>query len=224
MKDLIVIIPVSSFKDTKSRLSPFLSNAERISLLKVMLKDIVISIEDYVDEIIIVSNDDNVEKYANSLNISFIKEPKYEKNHLNNALKYSIEKIKNNTKKIMIIPSDIPLIKEKHIAEISKIDEDFIIAPSKGGGTNMLCFNTSFDYDTLFGNYSFFKHLELSNKLGMSVHIYDSFYLSLDVNTTQDLGEILLHGNSTHTQKFLESIDINVESNHGRERLNVKRF
>ena len=52
MKDLIAIIPVSSFDESKTRLSPFLSEEERIELLKVMLKDIVNIICDEVNEIV----------------------------------------------------------------------------------------------------------------------------------------------------------------------------
>jgi 2-phospho-L-lactate guanylyltransferase len=57
----------------------------------------------------------------------------------------------------------------------------------------------------------------------MNPNIYDSFYLSIDINTPQDLGELLLHGKNTYTFKYLNSLDIVVENNHGGERLNVYR-
>ena len=50
MKDLVAIIPVSSFNESKTRLSPFLNEKERIQLLKYMLKDIITTIENEVDE------------------------------------------------------------------------------------------------------------------------------------------------------------------------------
>ena len=40
MDDIYGIIPVSKFKECKTRLSPFLSEEERENLLKVMLKDV----------------------------------------------------------------------------------------------------------------------------------------------------------------------------------------
>ena len=40
MDDLYAIIPVSKFKNAKTRLSPFLSEEEREKLLKVMLQDV----------------------------------------------------------------------------------------------------------------------------------------------------------------------------------------
>ena len=39
MDDIYGIIPVSKFKECKTRLSPFLSEEERENLLKVMLKE-----------------------------------------------------------------------------------------------------------------------------------------------------------------------------------------
>ena len=43
------------------------------------------------------------------------------------------------------------------------------------------------------------------------------------VNTPEDLGEIMLHGNGTETKTYLESLGITVESIHGHERLKVIR-
>ena len=86
MKDLIAIIPVSNFNESKTRLSPFLSEEERIELLKVMLKDIITVIANEVDEIVLVSKDNNVKEYAKKLNVNFVRERKHEDDFLNNAI------------------------------------------------------------------------------------------------------------------------------------------
>ena len=74
-----------------------------------------------------------------------------------------------------------------------------------------------------FGDWSFFEHLKEAENAGVPWYIYDSFYLSLDVNTAEDLGEIMMHGFGTETRKFLKSIGLVVRSNHGTERLRVER-
>ena len=54
MDDIYGIIPVSKFKECKTRLSPFLSEDEREKLLKVMLKDVTDTLRKYTDKIIII--------------------------------------------------------------------------------------------------------------------------------------------------------------------------
>lgn len=225
MKNLITLIPVSSFEESKTRLSPFLSKIERIELLKVMLKDIVDVIRNEVDEIVLVSKDENVKEYAKELKVNFVMEKNHDSDFLNNALSDAIYEVKLNFpgRDILILPSDIPLIKQQHISTVKKMDNDFIISPSKGGGTNLLCFNSEYDFLTQFGEMSYFKHLNMANDLGMSINLIESFYISLDMNTPEDLGELLLHGVGTYTFEFLRNIDIVVSSSHGKERLDVKR-
>lgn len=225
MKDLVAIIPVSSFEESKTRLSPFLSDDERIELLKVMLKDIVNIIKNQVDTIFLVSKDDEVKLYSEELNVNFIEENEHDNDCLNNALNDAIIDVKDRfpNKDILILPSDVPLIKEQHITTVKNMENDLIISPSKGGGTNLLCFNNSFDFKTKFGDLSYFKHINSAHELNMSINLIESFYVSLDMNTPEDLGELMLHGVGTYSYEFLKSLNIGVYSNHGKERLNVTR-
>lgn len=122
------------------------------------------------------------------------------------------------------MPSDIPLIGKTNIKLL--IDHakklDFIIVPSKGGGTNTLI-TKPLAIDMKFGEFSFQKHIEEAEKKKLTPLVHDSFYMALDVNTTEDLGEIMIHGNGTETKRYLESLGIKVESIHGHERLKVTR-
>lgn len=225
MKDLIAVIPVSSFNESKTRLSPFLSENERVELLKVMLKDIMKVIENEVEEIVLVSKDENVKNFAREMFVNYVKEKEHEDNFLNNAISDAVGEVKINYpgRDILILPSDIPLLKSEHIATLKSMDKDMIISPSKGGGTNLLCFNPEYDFETKFGPMSYFEHLNHANQLGMSINIIESFYLSLDINTPEDLGELLLHGVGTSSYEYLRSLNIVVKSSHGRERLDVQR-
>ena len=227
MDKIYAIIPVNQFANAKTRLSPFLSPEERKNLLKAMLKDIAITLKPIVDDIIIISKDAEVLAYAEELELTALveedhKSSKASKNGdegpLNKALKQAMKWCRKKTRKVIILPSDIPLIGKTNIKLL--IDQaknlDFIIVPSKGGGTNALIIKP-LSIDMKFGGFSFKKHIEEAPL------VHDSFYMALDVNTTEDLGEIMLHGNGTETKKYLESLGIKVESFRGHERLKVTR-
>jgi len=222
----VCLIPVSGFSDSKTRLSPFLSSSERRALLKFMLKDIVSNIRESVDEIFIVSRDNEVLEYAMSLDCRIIEEKFIENsNSLNNSLLYSMDIIRNDYARcdIIILPSDIPLIRKEHIIHVRRADSDVVISPSMGGGTNLLFIRKNVDFIPKFGEFSFDKHLNQVMSNDLSYEIFDSFYLSVDVNTPNDLGEIMLHGKKTYTYEYLRELDIIVENSRLDVRLNVKR-
>lgn len=223
MTSILSIIPVSKFSEAKTRLSPILNPKEREELLKYMLIDVTNALKEYVDDIIIVSSDVDVLNFVNTLKINAIPEDN-NINGLNDALNQVINLFKNDYDKMVITPADIPLISftnlENLIYDVNHYD--VLIAPSKGAGTNAISFKPGY-IDLQFGEYSFFKHLNEVHNRNLSYKIYESFYLSLDVNTSEDLGEILLHGINTCTRNYLLNLNITVQSVHGHERLKIYR-
>ncbi|RBQ24323.1 2-phospho-L-lactate guanylyltransferase [Candidatus Methanobinarius endosymbioticus] len=223
MDKIYAIIPVSKFSNAKTRLSPFLELKERENLLTAMLKDVTKTLKPIVDEVVIISADKEVLEYANQLEVLTLVEN--EVLNLNTAIEQAMDWCRHETEKVFIVPSDIPLISKANIDALIESAKvlDFIIAPSKGGGTNGLIIKP-LAIDMKFGNFSFKNHVKEANNNGFDPIIYDSFYMSLDVNTTEDLGEIMIHGSGSETQSYLKSLKIEVESVHGAERLKVKKL
>jgi len=222
MDEMYAIIPVSKFSNAKTRLSPFLELLERENLLKAMLKDVTETLKPVVDEVVVISSDKDVLEYANELEVLTLVEN--EGLNLNTAIEQAMDWCRHKTKKIFIIPSDIPLISKANIDALveSAKSLDFVIAPSKGGGTNGLIIKPS-SIDMKFGDFSFKNHIKEAIKSEFEVVIYDSFYMSLDVNTTEDLGEIMIHGSGSNTQSYLKSLKMEVISIHGAARLKIKK-
>ena len=222
MDEMYAIIPVSKFSNAKTRLSPFLELKERENLLKAMLKDVTETLKPVLDEVVIISADKDVLEYANELEVLTLVEN--EGLNLNTAIEQAMDWCRHKTKKVFIVPSDIPLISKTNIDALIESGKviDFIIAPSKGGGTNGLIIKPQ-SIDMKFGEFSFKNHVKEANRNKFEPVIYDSFYMSLDVNTTEDLGEIIIHGSGSNTQSYLKSLNIDVESIHGAERLKVEK-
>jgi 2-phospho-L-lactate guanylyltransferase len=216
------IIPVSRFSNAKTRLSPTLTPIERENLLKSMLKDVIYVLKKSVDHVLVISSDKDVLVYVDTLDVQILEEEG--ETDLNGALNQAVDYSSKKCSKVLIIPSDIPLIKEEYVKEILRKGEeaDVVIAPAKGGGTNaLLC--PAPGLKMMFGDCSFFNHQDEAKRKGFTFTIYDSFYLSLDVNTAEDLGEIMLHGENTNTYQYLKELSLTVRSNHGVERLQVER-
>lgn len=222
MDNIYAIIPVSKFKNAKTRLSPFLSDEERENLLKVMLQDVTDTLKKHVDRIFIISRDEDVLNYAKKLNLDTILED--ENSNLNKALKQAMKYCKGKAKKIIIVPSDVPLIGKTNIQMLIDTSKslDFIIVPSKGGGTNMIIMKPMAIH-TRFEGLSYKKHVQAAERKKLNPQVHDSFFMALDVNTAEDLGEIMIHGEKTHTRKYLKELKVNVEPFRGSERLKVTR-
>lgn len=222
MDDIYAIIPVSKFKNAKTRLSPFLSEEEREKLLKVMLQDVTDTLKKYVDKILIISRDEDVLGYAESLNLETLLED--DNSNLNKALKQAMKYCKGKTRKVIIVPSDIPLIGKTNLKMLIDASKslDFIIVPSKGGGTNMIIMKPMAIH-TRFEGFSYKEHVNAAERKKLNPQVHDSLFMALDVNTAQDLGEIMIHGEKTHTRKYLKELKVSVEPFRGSERLKVTR-
>ncbi len=222
MDDIYAIIPVAKFKNAKTRLSPFLSEEEREKLLKVMLQDVTDTLKKHVDKIFIISRDEEVLRYAESLNLNTILED--ENSNLNKALTQAMKYCKGKSRKIMIVPSDIPLIGKtnvKMLIDASRI-LDFIIVPSKGGGTNMIIMKPM-AIRTKFEGFSYNEHVNAAERKKLNPQVHDSLFMALDVNTAEDLGEIMIHGDKTHTRQYLKELKVTFEPFRGSERIRVTR-
>lgn len=222
MDNIYAIIPVSKFKNAKTRLSPFLSDEERENLLKVMLQDVTDTLKKHVDRIFIISRDEDVLNYAKKLNLDTILED--ENSNLNKALKQAMKYCKGKARKIIIVPSDVPLIGKTNVQMLIDASKslDFIIVPSKGGGTNMIIMKPMAIH-TRFEGFSYKEHVQAAERKKLNPQVHDSFFMALDVNTAEDLGEIMIHGEKTHTRKYLKELKVNVEPFRGSERLKVTR-
>ena len=222
MDNIYAIIPVSKFKNAKTRLSPFLSPDEREKLLKVMLQDVTDALKKHVDKIFIISRDEDVLDYAKKLNVDTILEN--ENSHLNKALTQAMKYCKGKTRKIMIVPSDIPLIGKTNIKILLDASKnlDFIIVPAKGGGTNMIIMKPMAIH-TRYEGFSYKEHVQAAERKKLNPQVHDSFFMALDVNTAEDLGEIMIHGEKTHTRKYLKELKVQFEPSREITRINVTR-
>ena len=88
---------------------------------------------------------------------------------------------KGKTRKVIIVPSDIPLIGKTNIAMLIEASKslDFIIVPSKGGGTNMMIMKPMAIH-THFEGFSYKEHVNAAERKKLNPQVHDSLFMALD--------------------------------------------
>jgi 2-phospho-L-lactate guanylyltransferase len=173
-------------QNAKSRLSPTLSLREREQFVELMLRDVVESLREAgVSDIDILTTPSNGVPGDLGTNILF------SEHDLNEAINQYLETV---NEPVLILMADLPLVAPIHIKEITAIDKDLVIVPGKGGGTNVLFIRNPQIFYVKYYDSSFLNHCRIAEETSQSVHIYDSFLLSTDIDEPHDLIEVMLHG------------------------------
>ncbi|MEE1133788.1 MAG: 2-phospho-L-lactate guanylyltransferase, partial [Methanobrevibacter sp.] len=76
---------------------------------------------------------------------------------------------------------------------------------------------------TRYEGFSYKEHVQAAERKKLNPQVHDSFFMALDVNTAEDLGEIMIHGEKTHTRKYLKELKVQFEPSREITRINVTR-
>jgi 2-phospho-L-lactate guanylyltransferase len=112
----------------------------------------------------------------------------------------------------LFVPADTPLISPKHIEEILELGKkhQLIISPSRRGGTGILFRRPPNIIKERFTSNSYKDYQAEAQRAGVKPYVYDSFFLSLDIDTPEDIKEFMLHGEGTRTYTLLENMAIDL--------------
>lgn len=199
-RKVVAIIPVREFKNTKLRLRPYFSGAERAALTTSLLRHVLAALRNSkVDRIVIVASDESSaskvsESFVNALVIR-------EKSHHGGVSKAMEEGIAHSRSHItdatsfMLIPSDLPFLSRAAInSAISKLsDNDLVISPSiKHDGTSLLLFNFPQGKIPLhYDDNSFKQHRNEARKLNIRYSIFPKKEFSFDLDSITDLRKLM---------------------------------
>jgi 2-phospho-L-lactate guanylyltransferase len=208
MQNIQVVIPFK-LDGAKSRLSPLLSLEERVGLAQTMLKDVISTVSSAGPVIILFRSGHNHCQMPDAKIIECDLD-------LNDALNNLIDnwQEKGWPAHLLIAMADLPLIDERDVEGMIHTEGDVVIAPGRGGGTNLLLIrNPSFRVS--YHGLSFSKHVDLAEKLGLSVGVYYSYRCGCDMDEISDLVEVLLHGHGL-TKEWLDEMGFILSAGEGR--------
>ena len=208
------VIPFKQ-ENAKSRLSGILSKTQRQEFALAMLYDVIAAVEktEKFDFIEVINSSVSYAMntvFPPNVNILLIEKG------LNEALnEYLVKAASNTVQDIFIIMADMPLVTEKQIIELTELPGDIVIAPGSGGGTNVLSIHNPDTFHVDYYGTSFLDHLRIANEADLSIAVYDSFFVSTDMDEPDDLVELLIHGRG-HAVGYLRSTGIGLDTSTGK--------
>ncbi len=187
-KILAIIIPIKAFHQAKERLSDLLTPAERFFLAKLCAQTVLNASVGY--QIFVVCDDQEVAEWARLQNANIVWQTSV---GLNNAVNDGVTAVRaRNFDLAMIVHSDLLLATGfSHLlndCEPQSLTTSITIVPDRHeDGTNVMVVPTAIDFEFAYGRNSFVEHQKIAKNCNLSVRIIHDQYLSVDIDTVQDL-------------------------------------
>lgn len=188
------VIPVKALSEAKSRLAPYLSQAQRATLVLDMLQHVIHTLQDSAcfEAITVVSSDTHVLQQVEQWGAHALVEE--ERGH-NPALHAAAQhELASGATALLTISADLPLLRSEDIQQIVKLSHYYDIvlaASSEGTGTNALLTQPPLAVPYLFGPGSLQLYHEEAQTRRLSYTLYKSRSTAIDIDTIHDLA--ILH-------------------------------
>jgi 2-phospho-L-lactate guanylyltransferase len=188
-----VIIPVKPLNRAKSRLAQVLSPEQRQQLAETMFRH-VLQVVNKVPQIMgtmVVSRDGRALAIAREYGARTVQESGAPE--LNSALMRATQVVARwHANAVLILPADLPMISEVDVADMVEMGQDslstaVIATDDLEDGTNAMLIRPPGLFPYAYGQGSFNRHVELAQRAGADVRIYQSNRLALDIDVPQDL-------------------------------------
>ncbi len=139
-----------------------------------------------------------------------------EKNHgLNSAIDEATEWcIQKGAEAVLVLPADIPLLSTADVDKIVELGSDndptVVLSCSGDGGTNVLFQSPPNLIHAAFGPRSFEKHAKEAYSKGLTLKLYQSRSVAMDIDSAQDLSKLLKSECTTACRQVLNQFKLNI--------------
>lgn len=210
---VFALLPVKNMGQAKKRLRPVLSAAERRTLFRHSLTDVLeaTSRSTELAGLVVISRDKDAIILAEQFGARTIV-PDGDSGQ-SSAIRQAAEKLaQDNIECTLTIPGDVPLVTG---AEIDRVCESLAtghsitIVPSLDGtGSNCVACSAYGLVDYQFGENSFDRHVASSRSNGIEPRALPLPGLGLDVDTPSDLEELMRRESSSRAQEYVRDSGI----------------
>jgi 2-phospho-L-lactate guanylyltransferase len=203
------LVPAKTLGEAKGRLAEILSLSERRKLALAMLEDVLTALRAVpaITAVAVVSPDSAVSDLVAKLGATPIAESANVQG-INQALKRAVSVMSPRPDALIVVPSDLPELTPQDIEMVlDALPERGVAgAPSKDGGTSALALRPPDVIEFSFGPDSFAAHKREAENAGVPMRVVESDAFARDIDSPDDLRELLRHPADTATHRVLKEL------------------
>ena len=188
-KGVVVIVPMKPLRLVKSRLAEGLGPHRREAVGLGMFDRVVrAAVDSAATAVWVVGGDEAVERVAVRIGAQWFED---DGKDLNDSLTVTFERAFGAGLAPAYLPADLPFVSSEDVSnliEASSGGETVTLSPAhRDGGTNAIVVPTYSAFRPMLGPDSFDKHREQARREDISLEIFDSTGIGLDLDTPEDL-------------------------------------
>lgn len=195
-----VLVPYDA-REPKTRLGPFLTGAERRSVARAMLADVLAALSGVGVEPTVLATDD----------VEVDVPVRVDDRPLTPAVNAVLA---GSDGPVAVVMADLALATPATLDGLLSAEGGVVLAPGLGGGTNALVARHP-EFRVDYHGVSYRDHCEAARAVGAAVTTVDSFRLAVDVDDPGDLAEVLVHGDGQAASR-LQALGLSVAPESGR--------
>ena len=207
------VVAIKDFTNAKERLSQILSPQERHSLAQAMAADVLGSLLEVseLDGIAVITRDAEAQALCAGLGVRILTEAENQGQTV--AVMTASQTLKDeNVDSVLTIPGDVPLVLPQDIRSVLAAHGEspaMTIVPARDfQGSNCVTLSPPGCVTLRFGDNSFYPHLDAARQAGVEPLTVELENLGLDIDTPDDLEELLRQRVRTRAQEFLAALGV----------------
>jgi 2-phospho-L-lactate guanylyltransferase len=184
---------VKSFGTAKQRLSGSLGAGARQALARAMFSDVLGSLQRVggLDDVVVVTAD-RVAEAASAADGVRVLADTVQAGQSEAALIGVRHALAEGYERVLLVPGDTPLLEPGDLAGLLAVTQPVVIVPDRHGtGTNALVLSPPDAIEPSFGPDSLARHVAAAEKAGVVHRVEEVRTLALDVDTPDDLAELV---------------------------------
>ncbi len=206
---IFAVLPVKNPKNAKQRLSEFLAAAEREVLARLMYKQTFAALcqATGIDRVVVATSDPEIAEHARDAG-ALVFEEEEQVSHSASADAACQRARDMGATTVLLVPIDVPLVTPEDFTSLAcAARPGLIVVPSSDGtGTNALVRTPPDVIESRFGPGSCRAHLDQAESKGIGAEVLHLEGLMFDIDTPEDVAELLARAPQAGVSEFLRSI------------------